>query len=48
MNSSRIARYATENRIKETFLDPNGSKEKKQENPSTDNSENEYSLNNFN
>ena len=37
--------------IKETFLDPNGSKEKKQENPLTDNylskdnSDNEYPLN---
>ena len=49
-NSSRIGRSVIENRIKETFLDPNGSKEKKQENPSTDNypstdnSDNDYPL----
>ena len=49
-NSSRIARSVIENRIKKTFLDPNGSKEKKQENPSTNNfpstnnSDNDYSL----
>ena len=50
-NSSRITRYVIENMIKETFLDPKSSKEKKQENPSTDNylstdnSDNEYPLN---
>ena len=49
-NSSRIARFVIENRIKETFLDLNGPKEKKQGNtstdnyPSIDNSDNEYPL----
>ena len=49
-NSSRITRAAIENRIKETFLDPKSSKEKKlvEENQSidnymsTDNSDNDY------
>ena len=45
-NSSRIARYVIENRIKEIFLDPNGLKEKKQENPSTDNYPSTYNSDN--
>ena len=32
-NSSRITRFVIENRIKETFLDPNGSKEKSKKIP---------------
>ena len=46
-----ITKAAIENKIKEAFLDPKSSKEKKQENPSTDNylsidnSDNEYPLN---
>ena len=49
-NSSRITRSVIENRIKKTFLDPNGSIKKMLENPSTnnypstDNSDNEYPL----